>query len=186
MIKYKKTLVLLITLLLFINCKTLINKNNYMNYNLDFYTDYNQFYIVDAKKHFSQKNSIEWSSEEYNRRLIVNNGIIAIRTASKGHIKGELKILKSKSNITDYSSYDYVIEATITIEDDKLQLLGCPLNDNILTLNVKNGNYRIRIYSKNILTADEDEDENNDSYLIEIWETKDSDYETLVIKQLND
>jgi hypothetical protein len=171
--------ILLILTLIFIECNHNIRKKTAMKYNLNFQTQYNQFFICD--KSLSQ-NSIShnfWNEKAHEERLAIENNILGVRTECYGHVKGELIILKEANNIIDYNTYDHIVEGGFEIKTGLLQVLDCPNNSVELEIPLKKGEYRIRIYSSNLLSVKDDN--GDDYYKIEIWK---SDYaERKVLKK---
>lgn len=148
-----------------------------------FRTEYNQFYIQD--KEFNGEFDFDfWSDKNYDQRLAVSNGGLGVRTESYGIIKGELVILsKSVSNI-DLDKYDHIVEASIEIYGDELQIIDCPTNNIEVKIKLKNSKYRVRVYSSNlesVLESDLSNDTDDDYYRIEIW--PDDNKELRVLKQ---
>ena len=62
-----------------------------MKYKLDFYTQYNQFYISDGRNAILNPDTSDWSPESYQNRLALRENMLVIFTESYGHIKGEIQ-----------------------------------------------------------------------------------------------
>jgi hypothetical protein len=109
---------------------------------------------------------------------------LGVRTETYGIIKGELVILsKSVSNI-DLDKYDHIVEASIEINGNELQIIDCPTNNIEVKIKLNNGKYRVRVYSSNlesVLDPDLSNDTDDDYYRIEIW--PDDNLELRVLKQ---
>lgn len=137
-----------------------------MKYLLDFYTQYNQFYIVD--KSFPVKTDGDfWSESAYEDRLAVNEGILGVGTECYGPVKGEINIVEIANNAYDSSSYDHIVEVSIEIKSGVLEVQDCPTSSVQLAISLTAGFYTVRIYSSNLESVDGDE--GDDYYKIEIW-----------------
>lgn len=139
-----------------------------MKFDLNFTTDFGQFYLNDKDKG-DTGSKIFWTDEAFNARLAVESGILGISIANdEGIVKCELEILDSKSLVSDFSIFDHVVEASLEIKTGILQVNDCPFSDLILEQKIENGNYRVRIYSNNFKSAYSENPE--DYYKIEMWE----------------
>lgn len=92
-------------------------------------------------------------------------------------MKGKLVLLNNPSVTNDFSCFDHVVEASIKIESGVIEIVACTSDDAELSIYVKNGEYRVRIYSSNLDTVVGDE--GDDFYTIEIWEQEYSKKEVL-------
>jgi len=146
----------------------------------DFITAYNQFYIIDKENEDKTSYYDLWNKKEFNLRLVVRPYLLAVLTATYGHIRGEV-IVTDKPTIQDLSPYDYVIESYLKVGKQGISFLDCPFSYESLHINVPPGEYRIRLYEKNVKEIS-DEDEGEDYYIIEIYPGKDRDLK--IIKPL--
>ena len=152
-----------------------------MNHKFDFKTSYNTFFLTSDN---GATIILNWAQDEdsgYSDRLIQAENLLAIRTESYGHIKGELIVSKTENKQIDYNKYDHIVEGGLDITSGNLEILDCPNTKVELELKVNPGKYRVRVYSSNLASADIDEDEGDDYYKIEIW--PDSNMERKVLKQ---
>lgn len=139
-----------------------------MKHQLDFYTDYGQFYLHDKDAPGDTSSDDFWTDDAYNEMLAVEDGILGISIKNdEGIVKFELEFLESKSEIIDFSEYDNVVEASIIFKSGILQILDCPHSHVELEKTIENGEYRVRVYSNNLKTAYDENPE--DFYKIEIW-----------------
>ena len=153
-----------------------------MKNNINFDTQHNQFYLADTKSSRRTDDINFWSTEAYEGRLAVGSGIVGVGTESYGNIKGEIEILDTPNTNIDYSKYDHIVEAGINIQSGELQILDCPNSRIELSLKVRPGKYRVRIYSSNLGSVKETDlssDTDNDYYRIEIWKSDDLDRKVL-------
>jgi len=159
------------TLLIFFFSRCSAHKNT-LKMKHQFETSYNQFYIINPFKDHGDKSDL-WSDENYNNRIAVLDGFIALRTASYGNIDLEVLVLENENTSFDINKYDHIVEASIKVENGKLEIVDCPDSDTIIEIRLNDTNYRVRLYSKDIIDVDVDvdvdEDEGGDSYKIEIW-----------------
>jgi hypothetical protein len=150
-----------------------------MNYPLNFYTSYSQFYICDKNKTGNTGSDSFWTDDAFNDRLAIESGILGVGTECYGPIKGELEILSIPKTRLNLDDYDHIVEAGIEIESGIIQIIDCPSSNLALEINIKPGIYRARIYSSKLASVDGDE--GDDFYKIEIW--PDSKMDRNVIKR---
>lgn len=150
-----------------------------MNYKLNFYTQYHQFFISDKEAEKRTEEGDFWTELATNLRLAVGEGILGVGLECYGPFKGELVFLDTKNEQKDLDQYDHVVEGGLNVKSGTLQILDCP-NFNIeLEVEVKPGTYRARIYSSNLSSVVEDS--GDDFYKIEMW--PDRNMERVVLKQ---
>ncbi len=150
-----------------------------MIYNLDFGTNYSQFFIADKLSNvdIGQKNF--WDDLAYKERLAVAEGILGIGTACYGPVKGILKILGSEPIKAEFVEFDHVVQASLKIGSGILQILNCPNSEVEMELKITPGTYTVRVSSSSLKI--EDEDVGGDFHKFELWS---SDYqERKVLKQ---
>jgi len=150
-------------------------------YRLDFFTKHNQFYLCDSAYKSNTGSDTFWTPEAYHDRLGVDYDILGIGIESYGHVKADLEILDSADPQTDFSQYDHVVEAGITIQSGLLQVLNFPDYKSYLKLIITPGKYHVRVYSSGLSNVDPEADEGQDHYKITIW--PDSRMERKVLKQ---
>ncbi|MNY49387.1 hypothetical protein D3C86_1848040 [compost metagenome] len=75
--------------------------------------------------------------------------------------------MNSKSLISDFGEFDHVVEASIKIHSKIIQILDCPNYEIVIETEIENGDYRVRVYSKNLESAYDEIPK--DSYKIEMW-----------------
>jgi hypothetical protein len=138
-----------------------------MKYQLEFYTQYSQFYICDKDSENDTGAKSFWTNEAFNDRLAVGTGVLGIGTECYGPIKGELILLDSSESITDNNEYDHIVEGGLEINSGIIQVLDCPNSIVQLELPVTPGTYRVRVYSSDLASVEGDE--GDDFYKIEIW-----------------
>ncbi|OXE95593.1 hypothetical protein B0A63_23925, partial [Flavobacterium johnsoniae UW101] len=99
-----------------------------MIFNLNFTTDYGQFYLNDKDEGDTGSENF-WSDQALNDKLAVEKGILGVSIENtEGMVKCELEILNSKSLISDFSSFDHVVEASLEIKTGILQVNDCPFS----------------------------------------------------------
>ena len=158
-----------------------------MKYNINFYTQYNQFYIEDKGSN-GDTGSVEfWSEEAFLSKMALDKGIIGVGTQSYGNIRGEIMILDKPTTDINFDLYDHIVEGGINIESGELQILDCPNSHVELSFKIDPGKYRIRVYGSNFNSVEQTDlahDSDNDFYKIEIW--KSEDMQRKVLKQWED
>ncbi|MFI5172249.1 MAG: hypothetical protein ACHQFW_07650 [Chitinophagales bacterium] len=142
--------------------------------NLEFTTDYGQFYLCDKNSAQATDSADFWTAQASADKLAVEEGILGVGIGKQyGTVKCELEILQSKNHDVNFASFDHIVEASIKIESGILQVMDCP--DSLIKFETKIdvGEYRVRVYSSNLVSC---YDENpNDIYRIEIWQEAFSD-----------
>ena len=155
-------------------------KKQRMKIDLNFTTDYGQFYLNDKNFIGQTDSQFFWTDEAYENKIAVEKGILGICIGNdEGIVKCEIQILDSKSTTFDFTKSDHVVEASLTIQSGVLQVLDCPFSEIEFQEDIENGEYRVRVYSKNLESAYNENP--NDSYLIEIW--KENFSEPIVLKK---
>jgi len=138
-----------------------------MKYSLDFYTAYSQFYIRDKNAIGDTGSDTFWTTDAFNDRLAIEDGILGVGTECYGPVKGELYLLSVARDNIEMDKYDHIVEAGIEIKSGLLQIVDCPSSIVAIEINIEPGFYRARIYSSNLASVDGDE--GDDFYKIEIW-----------------
>ena len=138
-----------------------------MKYHIDFYTSYSQFYITDKDSEGATNSDKVWTTEAFNERLAIEDGILGVGTECYGPVKGEVHLLTSPNNQEVLDEYDHIVEAGINIKSGIIQILNCPDSNIELEINIEPGIYRVRVYSSNLASVEGDE--GDDYYKIEIW-----------------
>lgn len=141
--------------------------------NLDFYTEYRQFYICDKDSPQLTDSDNFWTEEAISDRLAIENGILGVGTECYGPVKAKLDLIDKENNSYDIKNFDHIVEGSIKIESGILQVLPCIDNIVVLQINVQPDTYRVRIYSSKLSTVIGDD--GDDFYFIEIWPDKWSD-----------
>lgn len=139
-----------------------------MKYNLDFFTQYGQFYVVDRDADDDKDGVDFWNEIAFENRLGIDEGVLGIRIENdECKAKVEVAILESRSSHIDFTEADHVVEGPLKITSGFLQIQDCPSSAVELEVRLDPGNYRCRIYSFDLDKAYQDEPE--DHYKIEIW-----------------
>lgn len=141
------------------------NSRDTMEYDLDFYTEYSQFYVCDGDDQL--KSGLWTDKSSHSARLDFSPGIIAVLTECYGPVQGQMRILNSENNEFDLDSFDHIVEAGLMISSGSLEIRSCPTNEIELKIEMPNGQYRCRVYSSNLDSVVGDE--GDDFYFIEIW-----------------
>lgn len=144
---------------------SLLMKPRYFKFN--FITSHHQFYISDKAFEGNTGSRSFWTKEAFQDRLAIESGILGVGTECYGPVKAELYILNKKNDATNFDQYDHVVEGSLEVKSQEIEVLNCPTSSVELKINVVPGTYRVRVYSSNLKSVDGDEGE--DSYKIEIW-----------------
>lgn len=167
--------------IIFITPKCNNSKIQNMRFNLDFYTSHHQFYISDKGAPQFNANNL-WTEQAYIAKMALDERFIAVLTRSYGNIKAELVLSEEQPKVSMDERYDHIVEGSIESKSGLLQVLDCPTSSLIKNIKITPGLYRIRVYSLNLDSDYNDEDDANDRYKIEIW-PEDSMRELEVFKQ---
>jgi hypothetical protein len=154
---------------------------NGMKYTLDFLTQHGQFYLTSDKAQGLDSNAIKWTHDDFTSKIAFAKNALIIFPQCYGHVRGELSILKTEVEDTDFEKYDHVVEGSIDVNSGELQLLDCPSSSIELDIKLLPGTYRLRIYMSNLESTFIDDQEGNDYYKMEMW--LDSNKERRVLKQ---
>ncbi|MDC7997695.1 hypothetical protein [Gilvibacter sediminis] len=139
-----------------------------MSLRLKFRTSFRQFYLNDKNSNGDTSSDDFWSDDAFTDKLAVGEGVLGIGIENEeGDVECEFEILVTKSLIEDFSDFDHVVEASLKIHSGFVQVLDCPNSEIVMETAIENGDYRVRVYSKNLNTAYEKNP--NDTYKIEMW-----------------
>lgn len=142
-----------------------------MKFNLNFTTDYGQFYLNDKEPNGETNSDYFWTDKAFEDKLAVEDGILGIAIGNQeGIVNCEFEILQTKSTITDFDNCDHIVEGSLKIHSGELQIIDCPFSSIELETKIENGEYRVRIYSYNLESAETEEPK--DFYKIEMWKEK--------------
>jgi hypothetical protein len=139
-----------------------------MKYDLEFYTDYSQFFICDTEFTGKTDSDTFWTDEAYEARLAIEDGILGVGIGkSFGTIKVEVNIIEFQSENFIIENYDHIVEGNVTMRSGTLQVLDCPNSSIEFQVPIPPGRYRVRVYSSNLHTINEER--GDDFYKVEIW-----------------
>jgi hypothetical protein len=137
-------------------------------YNLSFFTEYYQFYILDSETKSQTDGPDFWNDEAGENRLAVVEGLLGVTVGKYAEINVEVRVLEEKPQIFDYP--DHVVEASLRLPSGILQIKDCTAYDTELELNLEKGCYRVRVSSFKLYTLQNDQ--GDDYYLVEIWKSR--------------
>tara|TARA_R110002124_G_scaffold197658_3_gene364699 strand:+ start:56 stop:520 length:465 start_codon:yes stop_codon:yes gene_type:complete len=151
-----------------------------MKFNLNFETDYGQFYLNDKKPNGKTNSDCFWTDTALEDKLAIEEGILGILIGKQeGIVNCEFEILQNKSTISNFDNSDHIVEGSLKINSGVLQITDCPFSTIELETKIENGEYRVRIYSQNLESVETDEPK--DFYKIEMW--KEEFNERIVLKR---
>ena len=177
-----KKLTILLIMYLLNSCST--NTKIMTAKNINFYTQYGQFYLSSDNGSFlnddsNKRESSDTFNESLKERLSIEKNALVVFSQSYGHIKGEIEVLEEPKGDIDYAKYDHIVEGGINVQSGELQILSWPGNEVELSMEIKPARYRVRIYGANLDSVTGDD--GDDFYRIELW--KSDDMERKVLKQ---
>jgi len=138
-------------------------------HHLKFYTSHCQFYIHDKGSAGDTGSEFFWSDEAFEDRLAVGKGILGIGVERWGFINVDIELLDAENSFINIDDYDHIVEAGIEIKSGAIQILDCPTSEIQLKMEVNPGLHKVRIYSMNLSSVNDDEEEGEDVYRVEIW-----------------
>jgi hypothetical protein len=141
--------------------------NNMNRYRLDFWTTHHQFYIADKFSPFRTDSDDFWTKEATSDRLAIEEGILGIGTECYGPVKGDLQVLEAEPTETNFDNYDHVVEGSLDVKSGVLQVFPCLEKTPVVELHLSPGLYRIRVYSLNLDSVNDDA--GDDFYEVRIW-----------------
>jgi hypothetical protein len=151
--------------------------NTIINHQLSFFTEYYQFYILDANSPAETDTADFWNEDAGPRKLAIGKGILGVTVAKYDEIKVEVKVLDDKPK-TDAKA-DHIVESSLDISSGILQIKDCTGFETMLELKLEKTSHLIRISSYNLGSVKNDE--GDDYYAVEIWESEDK--ETKILKE---
>ena len=137
-------------------------------YNLDFWSEYYQFYVLDAQTKAVTDDANFWCPEADKRRLAIGEGLLGVTIATYGNVKSDVRILTAKPELD--TSADHVVEASIRLDSGLLEVRDCTGYETQLAINLPKTTYRIRISSFNLGSVNNDE--GDDFYTIDVWKSR--------------
>lgn len=151
------------------------------HFKINFATSHHQFYIGDKAVEGDTGSDRFWTNEAFQDRLAIETGILGVGTECYGPVKAEFYVLNKKPQESNFDQYDHVVEGSLEVTSEEIEVLNCPDSSVELKIYVAPGTYRVRVYSSNLKSVEGDE--GDDSYKIEIW--PDSLINRKVIKRYN-
>lgn len=136
-------------------------------YQLQFFTEYYQFYIRDKDTKASTDSDNFWTAQASEDKMAVEESLLGISVAKYAEIRVEVNLHKQAPAFESDENYDHIVEATINIFSGIIQIADCTSNSIQLELNIEPGMYTIRSSSANLKTVKGDE--GDDYYVIDIY-----------------
>jgi hypothetical protein len=156
-----------------------LKQKNMITHKLFFFTEYYQFYILDAESPAITDAPDFWNEAADKRKLAIGQGILGVTVAKYAEIKVEVDVLDAKPKIDTHA--DHIVEASLNIASGTLQIKDCTAFDTILELKLDKALHKIRISSYNLGSVKNDE--GDDYYKVEIWPN--DALETIILKEWN-
>lgn len=138
-----------------------------ISHKLSFDTTHHQFYICDKASPFRTDSDDFWTTQAHDDKLAIEEGLLGVGTGCYGPVNGELQVLNHAPSDEDLSLYDHVVEGSLQLTSETLQIFACLDNTPTLEINLKPSSYRVRVYSSNLASVDGDA--GDDYYIIKIW-----------------
>ncbi|MFD2969492.1 hypothetical protein [Sphingobacterium bambusae] len=139
-----------------------------MTHQLDFFTQYGQFYLADKDAIHGGDGPDFWSDAAHSERLAVDEGFLGVVIENDECMaKASLSILESAPEIDASEDADHIVEASIELKSGCLQVLDCPNSFVMLEIPLEKACYRVRIYGYSLDLAYQPQPE--DYLHIAIW-----------------
>ncbi len=138
------------------------------SYNLNFSSEYYQFYILDSQSEGKTDAPDFWNDEAGERKLAIGDGILGVTIATYGNVNANVHVLDKKPQ--ENIDANHIVEASINFISGKLEIRDCTNYEIQLEIELEKTDYRIRISSFGLETVINDE--GKDYYEIEIWKSK--------------
>lgn len=132
-----------------------------------FFTEYYQFYILDAETTAQTDSDDFWNEEAEYYRLAIEEGLLGVTTATYGEISGDFRFLDEEPALDD--SADHIVEASLNLASGKLEVKNCTSFETKFTFDLDKGEYRVRVSSFNLDTANDELQQ--DKYVVDIWKS---------------
>jgi hypothetical protein len=139
----------------------------YNRYQLQFFTEYYQFYIRDKHTKASTDSDGFWTAKASEDKMAVEDGLLGISVAKYAEIRVQVNLHTQVPAFDLDENYDHIVEAAINISTGIIQIANCTSNEIELELNVAPGIYTVRTSSGNLKTVKGDE--GDDYYVIDIY-----------------
>jgi hypothetical protein len=139
-------------------------------YELKFFTEYYQFYILDKDSKASTDSENFWTPQASAYKIAVEEGLLGITVGKYAEIDVEINVLESQNNKRNFDDFEHIAEASIDVTSGVLLIQNCTNFDTILELNLAPQTYAVRCYSAKLSSIKGDVGE--DYYVIEIWASK--------------
>jgi hypothetical protein len=138
-------------------------------YDLHFFTEYYQFYILDASTK-AQTDAVDfWNAAADKNKIAIGDGLLGVTVAKYADIKVEVRICETKP--LENAAADHIVEAPLLLASGKLEFKDCTSFDTIFETEMENGKYAVRVSSYKLDTVVNDN--GDDYYVVEIWKSED-------------
>ncbi|MBP6856297.1 MAG: hypothetical protein KBC42_01850 [Candidatus Pacebacteria bacterium] len=141
------------------------------------FPDFHNIYIQDRKfwsredapEMMDDSNLSDESAEVTHVDDSKSKTMIGFHPYSDMHDVSVVAELKDGEPSLESGSWDHIVEASIEIQNDELEISNGMPGDANIVMNVSPGEYRVRIYFGNLKEEGKDAEEGDDHYLIQIW-----------------
>lgn len=117
-----------------------------------------------------------WNDALLTQLYVIGHRILGIGTVRDLDVDLTLEIFAEKmddretSSEPDVGQFDHAVQCTLEIDSGKLLITGCSTDyEETIKLEVKPGQYGVRIFWSNLDSTDELGFEGEDHYLIQLW-----------------
>lgn len=135
--------------------------------------DHYQFYLEDIT--IAHDTSLLWAGDDFENRLGVLPGLVAVETARYGQdVPVRIVLASNEPTDDDFTQWDHVVDCSIEAHSDELYLTNpqsFPISrDNSAHFAISPGRYRARVYYGSLDTVRGAGDlEGDDHYQLTLW-----------------
>jgi len=134
------------------------------------FADYFQFFLQDENAIVDLSDS--WTEESHRNRIVVSDGIVAIRTSRNMNVPVEIEIVKNKPDIVQ-TEWEVISECSINVSSNKLVLMGCTdYFPEATRIQIEPGLYGVFALYNNLSDLSDDGLDGNDVYKLVLWPEK--------------
>jgi hypothetical protein len=146
-----------------------------VNHVLEFFTEYYQFYILDAETKAQTDATDFWNATADKNRIAIGEGLLGITVAKYAKIKVEVCISETKPKENPIA--DHIVEVPLQLASGKLEFKDCTSFFTVFEKEMEKGNYAVRVSSYNLGTVIGDVGE--DYYEVDIWKSEEVELKVL-------
>jgi hypothetical protein len=142
---------------------------------LSFFTEYYQFYILDADTKAATDAVDFWNDTADKNRIAIGDGLLGVTVAKYAEIKVEIRICDTKPAIDEIA--DHVVDTPLYLSSGKIEIRSCTGFDLKFEKELEIGDYTVRVASYNLNAVVNDK--GDDYYVVEVWKSEETEVSLL-------